>query len=149
MCVVGRASAHHTRTALSVCAKNALSECEDGKCNRRYTASELCLLAALMSSHDLPLLPAPRRTGSIHDPRPNPRPGHMSPLLNCFVRLSTRLAAGPPLYSLSAQQRPRPIVTAPGALPDHEVLAPPPADASSAVHMCELDVAHPIERATM
>ena len=39
-------------------------------------------------------------------------------------------------------------MVAPGAPPAHEVFAPPPALNSSEVHMCELEVAQPMERAT-
>jgi len=39
-------------------------------------------------------------------------------------------------------------LVAPAAPPAHEVFAPPPALNSSEVHMCELEVAHPMERAT-
>jgi len=52
-------------------------------------------------------------------------------------------------HSLSAQHRPRPVWTAPRAVPVHDSFMPPRVRASSADQTLELEVAHPIERASM
>ena len=52
-------------------------------------------------------------------------------------------------YSESAQHRPSPECTVPGAAPVQDELVAPPVRASSCDQTCELEVAQPIERATM